>query len=418
MTDPAIRGRRLPVVALLAANAVSNIGNSLSLVAVPWFVLETTGSPTRTGIIAFFHTIPTILGGFFGGTIVDRLGHRRSSILADILSGMTIAAIPLLHVTTGIAYWQLLVLVFLGAVFDSPGMTARLAILPELAQRAKMPLERVNAAGQSIQGLSVLIGPPLAGLLIAAMDATSVLWIDAATFAVSALLVRLLVPLLAVGAAEGEGSYLRQLREGFRFMVGDPLIRGLLIPFAVVNFLTAPMFSVVMPVFARREFGSAQDLGLLIGSFGAGSIAGAVLYGWMQARIPKFQGLVVAILVSGLPIWALAAGPPFLLCVVLLFISGLGAGPINPIAITALQQRVAPEMLGRALGIAVGMSMVASPAGMLVAGALLEWIGPPGTFTYMALGFAFVTGWIALNPSTRELNLPSAVPAEPETVAT
>ena len=121
---------RGPLFALFAANAVSMTGNVAALIAIPWFVLETTGSAAKTGVTAFAALLPVVLSGLFGGALVDRLGYRRASILSDLASSGAVAAIPLLHSTIGLEFWQLLVLVFLGGLLDAPGSSARTALLP------------------------------------------------------------------------------------------------------------------------------------------------------------------------------------------------------------------------------------------------------------------------------------------------
>jgi MFS family permease len=97
----------LPIFSLFTANAISLVGNMLSAIAIPWFVLQTTGSATQTGVTGFFTVFPVVLAGFFGGTLVDRLGYKRTSIIADIASGLTTALIPLLYFTIGLEFWQL-----------------------------------------------------------------------------------------------------------------------------------------------------------------------------------------------------------------------------------------------------------------------------------------------------------------------
>ncbi len=116
-----IKPRRVfSLYALFTANAISLTGNVFSNIAIPWFVLQTTGSATQTGITGFFTILPVVIAGFFGGTIIDRLGYKRTSIIADIASGVTTALIPLLHFTIGMQFWQLMVLVFFGALLDMP----------------------------------------------------------------------------------------------------------------------------------------------------------------------------------------------------------------------------------------------------------------------------------------------------------
>jgi MFS family permease len=112
------------VVALLMANAISLAGNVFALIAIPWFVLQTTHRPAKAGITGFFITLGSVLAAFFGGAIVDRLGFKRTSIAADLASGVAVALIPLLYAMVGLQYWQLLVLVFVGNLLDAPGTKA------------------------------------------------------------------------------------------------------------------------------------------------------------------------------------------------------------------------------------------------------------------------------------------------------
>src|SRR5262245_40311036 len=127
---------RLPLGVLLAASAVSQIGDAMAMVALPWFVLQTTGSAALTGLAGAVTVLPAFLAGIFGGVLVDRLGYRRSSILADLVSGMAIACIPLLYQTVGLGFGALLSLIFLGSLLAVPHLTACRAMLPELADLA------------------------------------------------------------------------------------------------------------------------------------------------------------------------------------------------------------------------------------------------------------------------------------------
>jgi MFS family permease len=179
--------RRAPLAALFAANTVSLTGSVLTVLAVPWFVLTTTGSPSKTGITAFFEFLASVLAAFFGGAFVDRIGFKRASVLADLTSGAAVALVPLLYYTIGLQFWQLLALVFCATFCNMPGTTARAAIVPDLAGMAHLRLERANAAMQAIQRGATLIGAALAGVLITVLGASRLLWLDAVTFGFSAL---------------------------------------------------------------------------------------------------------------------------------------------------------------------------------------------------------------------------------------
>src|SRR4051794_6232319 len=107
-----LHGARRGLSGLLAANAVSQVGNVVAVVALPWYVLETTGSAARTGVVAFATTLPLALGAVAAGPIVDRLGARRSSVLADLGAGAAIAAIPVLDRLGVLEFWLLLIMAF------------------------------------------------------------------------------------------------------------------------------------------------------------------------------------------------------------------------------------------------------------------------------------------------------------------
>ncbi|MFV2113809.1 hypothetical protein ACFHW0_15925 [Micromonospora sp. LOL_025] len=112
--------RRAPLLGLLVGHAVSLTGNMLTLIALPLYVLAETDSLAATGLAGAFATAPVVLGGAFGGVLVDRIGYRRASVLADLVSGVTIAAVPLLHATVGLPFPALLALVFVSGLLDTP----------------------------------------------------------------------------------------------------------------------------------------------------------------------------------------------------------------------------------------------------------------------------------------------------------
>lgn len=175
------RASSLPIRVLLLTSLVSILGNQLTGLAVPWFVLETTNSASKTGITAAVTVLPVVVATFFGGALVDRTGYRGLSVFSDLTSAVTVAAVPFFYLTTGLNFPGLLVLMFLGAILDAPGSTARQAMIPQLAQRSGIPLERINADFGMIGAASSLFAAPLAGLLIAWLGPVTVLWFNAGT---------------------------------------------------------------------------------------------------------------------------------------------------------------------------------------------------------------------------------------------
>lgn len=396
---------RAPVVALLVAKAVSLTGNTLTALAIPWFVLVTTGSAARTGIVAFAQMLPTVLASLFGGALVDRLGSKRLSIVADLTSGVTVAAVPLLHHTVGLAFWQLLVLVFLGALLDTPGGTAREALLPELVERAGMRLERANAASHMILNATSLIGPPLAGVLIAWLDASNVLWIDAFSFAISAALIALLVP-ASQPILQAGGRFVDEVMEGWRFLRRDRMLSTFLALAAVLNFVGAPLFAVVLPVYVKETYDSPRALGIMIAGFGAGAVAGALGYGAIGHRFSRWLTNVVVLIIASAAFSAMVLLPPLAIAVVVLAVVGVATGTVNPLISTVLQERTPPDLRGRVFGTVSASAMVAAPAGMLLAGAASETIGIRAVLAIIAAVFILVTIVFVAQPSLRDMDRP------------
>jgi MFS family permease len=410
--ETAATGRdRRPLLALFGANAISLTGNQLTVLAVPWFVLETTGSATRTGITAFFSILPVVLAAFFGGAVVDRLGYKRASVLSDLASGVTVALIPLLSAVDLLPFSVLLALVFLGALLDAPGATARRALLPDLAEAGGMPIERATSSVQVIQRGSHLLGAPLSGALIALLGPANVLWLDAATFAVSAALVGFAIPATRLPAPAGGESYLASLAVGLRFIRQDRLLLAIVLTLAVTNFLDAAWLSVVAPVFAREAYGSAVSLGLMFGAAGGGSVVGALAYAAVGHRVPRRPIFVAGFILTSLPMLLLATLPPLPVAVAAQAIGGLASGPLNPIIGAVVYERIPAEMRGRILGTLTAGAWFAMPLGVLVAGFALDGVGLRPTLLAIGACYLVTTLTLVVNRAIEGMERPAPAAA-------
>jgi MFS family permease len=405
--------RRAPLYALFVADTISLSGNVIALVAIPWFVLQETGSAALTGVSAFFTTLPVVIAAFFGGVVVDRLGFRTTSVVADIASAVAVAAIPALHLTVGIEIWQLLALVFIGALLDAPGATARRSLLPDLVELAGMRMERATSISQAIREGSFLVGAPLGGVLVTALGATNTLWVDAGSFVVSAAVVRAFAPTAVAAAERGEkAGYFSDLAEGIRFVWGDRLIRAVVFTVLLTNFLDAPLSTVLMPVYADREFGSAEHLGLILGVSGAGTILGAVAFAAVGHRLPRRRTFVISFVLVSFPYMLLALTPSLSVTLATVAFFGLAAAPLNPILGTVAFERIPTAMRGRVVGTATAGAYSAIPLGMLAGGLLVEAIGLGPTLLAIGLCYLAVTSYGIVNPAFREMDArpPEATP--------
>ena len=403
-TTPVARNP-FPLYSLFIANAISLIGNVIAMIAIPWFVLQTTGSATQTGITGFFTILPVVVAGFLGGTLIDRLGYKRTSIISDLASGVTTAMIPLLYLTVGLEFWQLILLVFLGALLDAPGGTARAALLPELAEQAGMPIERATSLTHVIERSARLVGAPLAGFLIGIIGTANVLWLDTASFFISAGIVWLFIPVFKVHEQKLEaGNYFEELKDGLRFIARDSLILSIVVMVMLTNFLDAIFGGVLQPVYVREVYGNALNLGLLIAANGGGAVIGGLIFAAIGHRLPRHATFVGAFMFTGIRFWVYALYPPVWILIVVTLITSIGAGPLNPIIGAIEFERIPPNMRGRVFGAVTAGAWIAMPLGMLLGGILTDRLGTFVMMIGLAIAFFLTTLSMAFVPAMKEMN--------------
>jgi MFS family permease len=404
--------RRTPLYALYAADVISLAGNAVSQLAIPWFVLTTTGSAALTALAVFFNFLPIVFATFFGGVVVDRLGFRTSSVVADLASAAAVAAIPLLHSTIGLELWELMALVFLGALLDAPGATARAALIPDLVELAGVRLERASGIRGAIQQGGTLVGAPIGGVLVATVGATNALWLDSVTFLFSAALVAFLVPRPKPAAKpEQPTPFLTELADGLRFVWRQRLLRAMVLTVLLTNLIEAP-FPVVMAVFAREEYGSAADLGVMYGTLGGAALAGALAYSAWGHRWPRRLTFILCFATLPIMYLLLATLPPLPVAVVGLAVVGLASGPLNPLIFTVVAEMVPVELRGRVFGAVRGGAWAAIPLGILLGGVVVAAVGPAATFLAIGLSYAGVIAYAFLNPAFRALDASASASGE------
>ncbi|MFF8601672.1 MFS transporter [Streptomyces sp. NPDC015232] len=406
------RSRR-PLTAVLSANAVSISGNSLTLIGVPWFALETTGSAGKAGLVAFCAAVPVVVSAIAGGPVIDRIGRRRVSVVSDLVCALALAAIPLLNAAGLLHFWMLCALMGVTGLFHAPGETARHVLVPDLARHAGTPLSRAASLYDAVSRGARMTGAAVGGLLVALIGADTVLYVDAGTFLVSALLV--LAGLRGIPAAEplrdapalNLAAYRADLREGYAFLLRTRLLLAVDLMVMVTNGLALSWSAVLLPIHAREELGGAAAQGLLVAVFGGSALAGALLYGAVGHRFPRRPVFTVGFLISTAPILTAAFTDTVAPMVVAGVLGGLGAGVLNPILTTAFYETVPEELRSRVGGASTAAVLLTTPLGGLAAGFLVESVGITGAL--LTIGGAYVLATLSplLFPVWRELDAPA-----------
>jgi MFS family permease len=396
------------ILALLAAEVISTTGAQMTWLALPWFVLVTSGSATHTTFVVAAEVIGLALLGLPGGRVLGRLGARRTMMLCDACRAPLMLVIPVLHWTVGVSFALLLAVAFALGAFSAPHFAAEKVIVPELLGEDEQRVGEANALFQGANRATILIGPALAGLLIGLIGATPVLVIDAATYVVALGLVAIFVPSRPPVQQDEEH---RSVRAGLRFIKGDRLLRVWWPTFAVGDAAWTAFF-IAVPVLVLDRFGHhASIAGLLIASFGIGALIGnAISFKYLTRRFAGLAVIATFAMFQALPLWFLWLPLPAAGLAALIFASGIANGLVNPSLHTITTLRVPAPLRPNVLTTAMVGWAVVNPLGLFVTGPVLDAFGT----TPVLIGFATVqTAMMAVvaASSARELGRQRLEPA-------
>lgn len=414
MTSTTARDRR-PLTALATANYLSWIGNTMTLVAVPLYVLDISSSATQAGAAGFANALPMIVAGLAGGVIADRVGPKRTSVVADLAAAACMAAVPLLHGTVGLALPALMALLFLRTLADAPGAAARLALLPRVTARAQARPETANSLFASAQRVAFVVGPPAAALMAGLTGPTAVLYVDAGTFLASALLI-MTVPdggsvrqADAAREAAARPALRREVTEGVRYILRTPVLAAIISVVVCTNFLDDALTPVVLPVYSRELLGGERAVGLLLAANGIGAVVGSFAYAPASRRLlanrwATFVGCFALICAARL---AMVAEPGLWIMLAVSFAIGLASGPVNPLVTGVVERSTPPDMLGRVWGAVMAMAFAAAPVGIFATGWLAQNIGLRTTLGIFGGLYVVLICYLVMNRPLRGLARPA-----------
>ncbi len=371
---------RAPLVGALTAEGISVVGTRISMIAIPWFVLSTTGSATQTGLVAAAEIAPLVVFKALGGPLLDRLGPRRVTLACDLLSAVVVGAIPLLHDLGLLSFPLLLVLVAVAGALRGPGDAGKGAMAPEIARTAGYSLERVSGLGSAIERTSSFGGAAAAGLLVASVGAAHAIYVDAVTFLVS------FVVLAASTRGLGQPvppepdadptSYATELRQGWDFLRTDPVLVAICAMVAVTNLVDQAYVAVLAPVWARESGAGVAVLGTLFAVMSGASVVGALVAARWGETLPRYRTYVIAFLVCGAPRFVvMALESPLWAVFAVTAVAGVASGFLNPILGAVILERIPPHLLGRVTSLETALCFSLMPLGGILGGLAATALG-------------------------------------------
>jgi MFS family permease len=376
--------RSRSIVGLLCAEVVSTTGSQMTWLALPWFVLVTTGSAAKMSFVVGAELIGLAALGFPGGLVLGRLGARRTMMLCDAARAPLMLIIPVLHWTVGLSFGLLLAVAFALGGFAAPYFAAQKVIVPELLGEDEKRVSEATALFQAATRVTLLLGPALAGVLIGVIGATSVLVVDASTYVISLVLVAVFVPQRPPIKQEKED---RSVKRGIRFILHDRLLR-VWAPIFALGDAAWNAFFIAVPVLVLERFGHhPQIAGWLFAAFGVGAVLGNVItFRWLMGRYDGLTLISVCIMGQALPLWLLWMPVPPAALAAALCVSGMANGLVNPSLHAISMLRVPAALRPNVMTTQMVFWALVNPLGVFLAGPILDAFGT----TPVLIGFAAV----------------------------
>jgi MFS family permease len=354
---------------LWAGSAISAVGDQFYLVALPWVVLQLTGSAVAVGTILMAVAIPRAVLMLLGGALTDRISARR--ILMSTASARTVlvTVIGFLLWWHLLQLWQLYVLGFFFGVADAFAWPAATTLLPSVVKREQ--LVAANSVFQTTGQLTTIAAPAPAGLVIKALGTAWAFFIDAISFLfIIAALWRLPDPPKAASAAKP--PVWRSILDGIAYVRRDVPLRSLMLVAAMLNFCISGPMGVGLPYLVKTKFGSAAAYGLVISAMAAGGLLGALLAGIVKIKRRGLLLLGACVVISaGIASMGLL-GHLWLIAAVLLLL-GCSAGVANVHIAAWIQQRIDATVRGRVFSVLMLANFGLIPISLAVAGLLIAW---------------------------------------------
>jgi MFS family permease len=349
----------------------------MAFIAIPWLVLELTGSALSTGIVAAIAAIPAIVMSPIAGLLIDRIGRRQISVLSDVLSGISVLLIPFVAVAGRLELWVIALAAVLGAVFDPAGYTARKTLIEPTAKASGVNLNKANSLHEALFALGFGVGPAVGAFLIGFVGTIMSFGVIAVFFGIAA------VSVLAIYARnttlpdeeqDTPGAWWRDAIAGFRVIGADKALLVVTAFIVFVDFVYMPTEVVILPTY----FESVENpwgMGIVISAMALGGVLGAYAYAPLAARLSLRTIVKASAVSSSVLLFGLAFFPPVWVMALFGFAVGITWGPMGPLLNTLVQTRCRPAVQGRVFGAQMALFASGPPLGMVVVGGLVEGLG-------------------------------------------
>lgn len=363
----------------------------MTFIAIPWLVLELTGSALSTGIVAALAAIPAIAMSPLAGLLIDRVGRAKISILSDVLSGLSVLMIPFVALTGRLDLWVVAAAALLGAIFDPAGYTARKTLIEPTAKASGVSLARANSLHEALFALGFALGPALGAALIGVVGTIMSFGVITVLFGLASIAVWAIPSAATTVREEGveePGAWWRDAIEGFRVIRADTALLVITAFIVFVDFVYMPTEVVILPTYFQ-SIDNPWGFGVVISAMALGGVVGAYSYAPLAARFKLRTIVLASAMSSSALLFGLAFFPPVWVMAFFGLAVGMAWGPMGPLLNTLVQTRCRPSVQGRVFGAQMALFASGPPMGMVVVGGLVEGFG-------VALVYPFIVSAVFL----------------------
>jgi predicted MFS family arabinose efflux permease len=382
------------LIGLVTAELVSLTGSAMTFVALPFFVLVITGSTAKMGWVLAAEMLPIAIFGIPAGTVIAKLGAKKTMLISDAARGPLMLVIPILHHYGDLSFAALLGTTFAIGIFAAPYFASSRLIVPEVAGEDEQAVASVNAVLSGANQLTQLAGPVLAGVIISLTTPATVLVVDGCTYIFSFLVIAIIV---RAGKRVEAAAQQKGVLSGLKFLLGDSLLGPLMIAACVINFVAQGIVLGVQAVDYFRYDASGHVVGFLFAGFGVGALAGAIVAQQVAQKVPLLKLAAVAIVAMPLPLFLLSPTTPWPAATVIIAAFAFFTPLVNAPIIGILTVRTPVELRPKVMTAVMTVASMAGPLGFITAGYVLRnvtlgsfFIGLPALLTLGSLAFAAV----------------------------
>lgn len=388
-----------------ASNFAGVISGSIIFIALPWLVLEVTGSSAQGALVIAASSIPGLLLAPMMGSFIDSIGRRRVAWAAEAVTVLTTIAFPLMAVFGVINLWSLVVLAVVRNIFSPGGQSARKSLVPDVAAKAGLSLDRANSLHEAVFAAGFAVGPAVSAIVISFSGPLMAFWWSAGAGAASALFMLAVKVIEKQEPASVDDDIKRPIRyalEGVRALGRYPAVAILFISLLAVSLIYIPTEMVVLPRYFN-DIGQPESLGFLIATMATASVFGSLAYEWLAARVtyPNLLrivlfGISAAMLPMAflLPQWAMLA---------LGAILGFSFAPVIPLLNTVVQRQVPANLRGRVFSLEMAVWNASPMISFIAVGFAVDQVGVQPVYIALAIGVALAALAITSSPQMKAL---------------